>query len=105
MVTIDRCAVFGSEKQSTTQSLAFHLSYTTSLAKFRSYTIVHIPHGQFLAVQKQLYANINLLRMALALNNPRFFLHSHSFLLHELKLHNAGQLDHHYPCIPTKTRR
>ncbi|KAL4081881.1 hypothetical protein V8B97DRAFT_2031495 [Scleroderma yunnanense] len=36
----------------------------TSLAHFRSdYTIVHIPDGDFLAVQDKLYSNINLLRM------------------------------------------
>ncbi|KAG2141720.1 uncharacterized protein EDB93DRAFT_1089166 [Suillus bovinus] len=36
----------------------------TSLANFRSdYTIVHIPDGDFLAVQERLYCNINLLRM------------------------------------------
>ncbi|KAH7887723.1 hypothetical protein F5I97DRAFT_2011196 [Phlebopus sp. FC_14] len=36
----------------------------TSLAHFRSdYTIVHIPDGDFLAVQERLYSNINLLRM------------------------------------------
>lgn len=36
----------------------------TSLAHFRSdYTIVHIPDGDFLAVQDRLYSNINLLRM------------------------------------------
>lgn len=50
----------------------------TSLAHFRSdYTIVHIPHGNFLATKDQLYANINLLRMgcsgrsALTLEEPR----------------------------------
>ncbi|KAI6105566.1 hypothetical protein F5141DRAFT_1124619 [Pisolithus sp. B1] len=36
----------------------------TSLAHFRSdYTIVHVPEGDFLAVQDRLYSNINLLRM------------------------------------------
>ncbi|KAI6164879.1 hypothetical protein EDD17DRAFT_1473857 [Pisolithus thermaeus] len=36
----------------------------TSLAHFRSdYTIVHVPDGDFLAVQDRLYSNINLLRM------------------------------------------
>lgn len=49
----------------------------TSLAHFRSdYTIVPIPGGEYLAVQQQLYANINLLRMgcsarsALTLEDP-----------------------------------
>ncbi|KXN89570.1 Protein STB6 [Leucoagaricus sp. SymC.cos] len=49
----------------------------TSLAYFRSdYTIVHIPHGNFLLAKDQLYANINLLRMgcggrsALTLGEP-----------------------------------
>jgi len=52
---------------------------TTSLANFRSdFTIVPIPNGQFLTVQQQLYANINLLRMgcsgrsALSLDGARF---------------------------------
>ncbi|KAF5363541.1 hypothetical protein D9756_000366 [Leucocoprinus leucothites] len=51
----------------------------TSLAYFRSdYTIVHIPHGNFLLAKDQLYTNINLLRMgcggrsALTLEEPRF---------------------------------
>jgi hypothetical protein len=50
----------------------------TSLAYFRSdYTIVHIPHGNFLLAKDQLYTNINLLRMgcgsrsALSLEEPR----------------------------------
>ncbi|TFK43512.1 hypothetical protein BDQ12DRAFT_622506 [Crucibulum laeve] len=49
----------------------------TSLAHFRSdYTIVHIPHGNFLVAKEQLYTNINLLRMgcsgrsALTLEEP-----------------------------------
>ncbi|TFK55736.1 hypothetical protein OE88DRAFT_1652183 [Heliocybe sulcata] len=49
----------------------------TSLANFRSdYTIVHIPEGNFLDIQEQLYTNINLLRMgcsgrsALTLEDP-----------------------------------
>ncbi|KAJ6613421.1 hypothetical protein B0H10DRAFT_2436451 [Mycena sp. CBHHK59/15] len=49
----------------------------TSLAHFRSdYTIVHIPHGDFMQVRDHLYANINLLRMgcsgrsALTLEEP-----------------------------------
>jgi hypothetical protein len=38
--------------------------HTTSLANFRSdFTIVRIPHGDFLAVKDQLYTNIGLLRM------------------------------------------
>ncbi|KIM71203.1 hypothetical protein PILCRDRAFT_83024, partial [Piloderma croceum F 1598] len=38
--------------------------HTTSLANFRSdFTIVHIPHGDFLAAKDQLYTNIGLLRM------------------------------------------
>lgn len=51
----------------------------TSLAHFRSdYTIVHIPNGDFLAVQERLYSNINLLRMgcsgrsAVTLEEPRY---------------------------------
>lgn len=51
----------------------------TSLAHFRSdYTIVHIPGGDFLAVQDRLYSNINLLRMgcsgrgAVTLDEPRW---------------------------------
>lgn len=49
----------------------------TSLANFRSdFTIVHIPGGNFLDIQEQLYTNINLLRMgcsgrsALTLEEP-----------------------------------
>ncbi|KAJ7283632.1 hypothetical protein C8J57DRAFT_1709997 [Mycena rebaudengoi] len=49
----------------------------TSLAHFRSdYTIVHIPHGDFMLARDQLYTNINLLRMgcsgrsALTLEDP-----------------------------------
>jgi hypothetical protein len=51
----------------------------TSLAHFRSdFTIVHIPSGNFLHAQQQLYSNINLLRMgcsgrsALTLEESRF---------------------------------
>jgi hypothetical protein len=57
----------------------------TSLAYFRSdYTIVHIPHGNFLLAKDQFYANINLLRMgcggrsALTLEEPRFVSILHS---------------------------
>lgn len=58
----------------------------TSLAYFRSdYTIVHIPHGNFLLAKDQLYANINLLRLgcggrsALSLEEPRYICYLNSF--------------------------
>jgi len=42
----------------------FGTLHTTSLANFRSdFTIIHIPHGSFLAAKEQLYTNIALLRM------------------------------------------
>lgn len=57
----------------------------TSLAYFRSdYTIVHIPHGNFLLAKVQLYANINLLRLgcggrsALSLEEPRYICYLNS---------------------------
>ncbi|KAF9485336.1 hypothetical protein BDN70DRAFT_910221 [Pholiota conissans] len=84
----------------------------TSLAHFRSdYTIVHIPSGNYLAAQDQLYANIDLLRTgcsgrsALTLEDPsdstkdRFIAAYH--LPENTLLPNPASADH-LP-LPTKS--
>jgi hypothetical protein len=77
----------------------------TSLAHFRSdYAIVHIPHGNFLAVREQLYTNINLLRMgcsgrtALTLEDPRYAYVSLSHLpSNQIQRRHQRQVHQHLP--------